>query len=413
MEEAGDRGVKTSLSPGRVRVLYSFPHRLGATRICYTAWEQVRGIADAGAEVLLCPASLRRAVPAGVEVLPTLARGPFRIPYRILGSMRAFGLHDRIVSRRLEKIADKVDIVHTWPLGGLRTMKTAARLGIPTVLERPNAHTRYAFDVVRQECERLGVSLPPNHEHAHKDDVLRIEEEEYLTAYRILCPSPFVEKTFLDRGFSAETLARHFYGVDAKRFYPRDVPRDISSPFTALFVGVAAVRKGLHFALDAWLASRAHDSGVFMIAGDILPAYAERLASALAHPSVHVLGHRTDVPELMRNSDVLILPTIEEGCPLVCGEAIASGCVPVVSTVCTGICRHLENALIHPVGDVEALAAHLTLLFKERQLLGRLRATGLCDVPEITWAAAGRSLVRVYQEALAAYRGRRPAAVSS
>ena len=33
----------------------------------------------------------------------------------------------------------------------------------------------------------------------------------------------------------------------------------------------------------------------------------------LAHPSVKVLGHRNDVPELMRKSDILVLPSIEEG----------------------------------------------------------------------------------------------------
>ena len=36
------------------------------------------------------------------------------------------------------------------------------------------------------------------------------------------------------------------------------------------------------------------------------------------------LGHRTDVPELMRSSDALLLPSIEEGFGLVCTEAIGS-----------------------------------------------------------------------------------------
>lgn len=44
-----------SLSKDRIRVLYSFPHKLGADRICYTAWQQVRGLAVAGADVLDAP----------------------------------------------------------------------------------------------------------------------------------------------------------------------------------------------------------------------------------------------------------------------------------------------------------------------------------------------------------------------
>jgi len=34
-------------------------------------------------------------------------------------------------------LAEQIGIIHTWLLGALETLKTAARLGIPTVLERP------------------------------------------------------------------------------------------------------------------------------------------------------------------------------------------------------------------------------------------------------------------------------------
>lgn len=119
-----------------VRVLYSFPHKLGADRICYTAWQQVNGLAAAGAEVLVFPGVLHKPVPAGVKVRPTLARGKFRVPYRLLGTIRSCALHDHIVSRRIEKLAGQIDIIHTWPLGALRTLKAASRLA-PGVPDRP------------------------------------------------------------------------------------------------------------------------------------------------------------------------------------------------------------------------------------------------------------------------------------
>jgi glycosyltransferase involved in cell wall biosynthesis len=386
-----------------VRVLYSFPHKLGAERICYTAWQQVNGLAAAGAEILLFPGALSRPVPRGVKVRPTLARGKIRVPYKVLGGMRTIALHDYIVSRRLERIASQIDIVHAWPLGAQRTLKTAKRLGIPAVLERPNAHTRFAYEVVREECSRLGVALPPGHEHAYKEDVLRIEEEEYELAYRLLCPSDFTVKTFLDQGFPRERLLRHFYGCDEKTYYPAERAQLTRGGITVLFVGVAAVRKGLHYALDAWLQSSAHHDGTFLIAGDFLPAYAKKLAPMLSHRSVRVLGHRSDVAELMRTSDIMILPTIEEGFGLVCTEAMASGCVPLVSEACTEICKHMENALVHRVGDVQALTQHITMLHGDRALLERLRTVGLQKVPEITWTAAGRGLLDIYRKTIEMY----------
>ena len=284
----------------RVQVVYSFPLRLGADRICYTAWQQVNGLAAAGVDLLVFPASLARPVPAGVRVRSTMARGGVRIPFRLLGTMRAVALHDRIVARRIERMAGQIDIIHTWPLGALETLKTAARLGIPTVLERCNAHTGFAMEVVQKECDRLGVTLPPDHEHAYNTEKLQKEEMEYHLATRLLCPSDFVVNTFLDKGFPKEQLARHIYGYDEKVYYPSTEPRDPKRGLTMLFVGVCAVRKGVHYALEAWLRSPASKDGTFLIAGEFLAAYQEKLEQMLSHPSVKVLGHRNDVSELMR-----------------------------------------------------------------------------------------------------------------
>jgi glycosyltransferase involved in cell wall biosynthesis len=317
--------------------------------------------------------------------------------------VRAVALHDRIVAQRIERLAGSIDIIHTWPTGALQTLKTAARLGIPTVLERPNANTRFAMEVVQKECERLGIVLPPDHEHAFNEQKLRKEEQEYSLATRLLCPSDFVAKTFLDKGFAKEKLARHSYGFDEKIYHPDSSRRDPKRGLTMLFVGVCAVRKGVHYALEAWLKSTACQKGSFLIAGECLPAYQEKLAPLLAHPSVKLLGHRNDVAELMRNSDILVLPSIEEGSALVTSEARASGCVLLVSEAAGAICRHMENALVHKVGDVSALAQHIAMLHDDRDLLERLRAASLASISEITWTAAGARLLGVYRETVEVY----------
>ena len=383
-----------------VRVLYSFPHKLGAGRICYTAWEQVRGIAKAGAEVTVFPGVLHRAIPERVTIRPTLARGPLRIPYKLVGMVRACEIHDAVVARRLRRMAKQIDIVHAWPIGSLRTLETAKKLGIPTVLERPNANTRFAYEVVQQECERIGVPLPKGHEHEYNAEILKIEEAEYVAASKLLCPSEFVVKTFVDKGFSRDKLLRHIYGYDQKRFYPNPTPDRTTPGLRVIFVGVCAVRKGLHFALEAWLNSGAQNTGQFLIAGGFIPAYEDKLKSMLSHPSVHALGHREDIPELMRNSDIMILPSIEEGFGLVCTEALGSGSVPLVSDACTDLCRHMENSLVHSVGDVPTLTVQIGMLDQDRALLHKLRSGALASAPGCTWDQAGVQLLEAYQKAL-------------
>jgi glycosyltransferase involved in cell wall biosynthesis len=193
-------------------------------------------------------------------------------------------------------------------------------------------------------------------------------------------------------------LMRHQYGFDHKVYHPGSTVREPQEGLTMLFVGGCAPRKGLHFALDAWLKSPASKNGTFLIAGTFIPGYAELLSSQLSHPSIKILGERNDVADLMRKSDVLVLSSIEEGSALVTSEARGSGCVLLVSEAAGAICKHMENALVHRVGAVDDLAQHITLLSENRALLERLRAASLSTVHELTWKAAGERLLGIYRQ---------------
>lgn len=387
-----------------IRVLYSFPHKLGGGQIDAIAWQHAKNVAAAGAQVLVCPGAVHQALPADVEVWPTLARGAIRIPYRLLGRIRACALHDWIVSRRLEKLAGQLDVVHVWPMAALRTLKTARRLGIPTVLERPNAHTQYAYDVTQRECDRLGITAPPGYSHTYNEQILRQEEEEYKLADCLACPSDFVLRTFVDRDFPLEKLSRHQYGFDEKTHHPNGRSRNPTGGLTVLYAGACTPRKGLHYALEAWRESPASRTGTFLVVWKYLPGYPERLASLLDHPSVKILGYRRDLADIMRRSDILVLPSLEEGSALVTSEARGCGCVLVVSEASGAYCKHMENALVHKVGDVRSLTQHFRLLHENRELLEKLRAASLRTVHEVTWPAAGKRLLNLYRDVISQNR---------
>jgi glycosyltransferase involved in cell wall biosynthesis len=244
------------------------------------------------------------------------------------------------------------------------------------------------------------MEMPPGHEHAFKPKVLEHEEKEFELADRLLCPSDFVRETFLDAGFPAGKLKRHQYGFDERRFSAAGRTPNPDKGLSMLFVGGCAPRKGVHYALRAWLKSAACTNGSFLIAGEFVTGYAEILGEMLSHPSVKVLGHRRDVPELMRQSDVLVLPSIEEGSALVTSEARGCGCVLLVSDAAGAICEHNENALVHHVGDVDSLTKHINMLNEDRSLLSRLQASSLATVDSITWQAAGRRLLEAYEQTI-------------
>jgi glycosyltransferase involved in cell wall biosynthesis len=224
-------------------------------------------------------------------------------------------------------------VVHCWPGAALRTIAVAKRHGIPCLAERPNAHTEYAYQAAEEESRRCGIELPEHHDHAFDRRALEHEMKEYASCDFLLCPSEFVGRTFLERGTPESRILYHQYGFEGGRFTVTPPPAGTPSGdgITMLYAGVCEPRKGLHYALEAWLGSDLCHNGRFLICGSFVPGYREKLEAMMAHPSVTYLGHRSDLPEIMRGADVFVLSSVEEGSALVTYEARGSGCVLLVS----------------------------------------------------------------------------------
>ena len=234
---------------------------------------------------------------------------------------------------------------------------------------------------------------------------LRREEAEYRLATRLACPSDFVVDTFVGKGFAREQLVRHRYGYDDSRLAaPEERALDPMRKFTACFVARCEPRKGLHHALEAWHRSGAATTGRFLIAGNFVAGYRELLAKWLDHPSIELVGFVDDIGVLMRQSDVFILPSIEEGSALVTYDARACGCVLLVSDATGAPCTHMTDALVHRTGDVETLTEHLRLVQSSPELLARLREQSLSGLENLTWKAATRDLICVYEDVVARHR---------
>lgn len=382
-----------------LRILYSFPVRVGLTGIGMVAWHQVKGLLEHGVDVHLCCGTLERPIPGLSSLTETMRVGKVRVPYKLFGNLRAFSWHDAAVARILRR--SDVDLVHCWPMGAEKTLRTAQHLGVPTLLERPNSHTGFAFDVVEAEHRKIGLPVSPTNTHAFDGRHLQREEEEYRLATQLACPSDFVMNTFLARGFPREQLARHFYGFEpppATHLMERE--RYVGRQFTAAFIARCEPRKGLHYALEAWHRSGAAEKGRLFIAGSFVPGYRELLKKWLDHPSVELLGFVKDFLAVMQQSDVFLLPSIEEGSALVTYDARACGCVLAVSDATGAPCEHMREGLVHCAGDIDAFTEHLRLLRTNTELAARLRAESLRGVPALSWNNAVKRLIDVYQGVL-------------
>lgn len=382
-----------------LRVLYSFPHPLGDAGIGTTAINQVRGLVSDGHRVTVYTTSTSQSLPSDVRVVRTMTIAGHRVPHRAVGVERAYRYHDYFVARVIGRRAAAFDLVHVWPRGCTATLAAARRSHLPSFRESPSPHTASAFAEARRAAEAVGLTVPANHSHYDDPARLTVEEAEYAAADFVLAPSDYVVQTYLARGMSARQLLRHRYGFDPASF-PAPGPRDPERPFTALFLGRGEPNKGLHHALRAWVNAGLAGRGRFLIGGSIQQLYERVIADLLLEARVERMGFVHDKDRLLRESDILLLPTATEGSALVTYEAMASGVVPLVSDAAGAPIVNGVDGFVHRVDDVIALTDQIVRLEGDRGLLAQMRANALERRDELSWASAGVELARAYRTGL-------------
>lgn len=385
-----------------IRVLYSFPHPLGAPGIGTTALNQVRGLVERGLEVTVCCTNVavdRAGLPD--DIVETLTVAGTRIPHRVLGVDRAMRYHDRRAAQLLRRRQGSFDVAHGWPLGSAATLEAAESLGLVGLRESPNTYTAVAYERVAREVARLGLTVPRGASHQFNSGRLALEEQEYEQATGILAPSDAVKDSYSLRAGPPLNVLRHRYGFAPEQFPPPAARRPDASPFVLAFVGSCEPRKGLHYALRAWRSAGLAGNGArFLIVGRWEADYRQLLSSELEAPGIELMDFCDDVGGILRSADALILPSIEEGSALVTYEAQASGCALLVSDAAGALMTDGVHGHVHPVGDVDMLTDQLTRLATDSDHLARLRSAVIAHRDELTWAAAATRLEKVYGSVL-------------
>ncbi len=197
-------------------------------------------------------------------------------------------------------------------------------------------------------------------------------------------------------------------GVDAEEFYPGEEERAPlglpEKPPLALFVGDA---RSPTKNLDGVLRALAHVSTLHLaVAGDVqespYPALAEQLGVA---SRVHFLGFRRDVAQLMRASDMFVLPSRHDSCPLVLLEAMASG-LPIVTARTVGTVAPIAplcGYVIPSPDDTAELSSALSVLTRDPQLRAQMGEASRFIAEQHSFRAMGDAYVDLL-EALAESR---------
>lgn len=210
-----------------------------------------------------------------------------------------------------------------------------------------------------------------------------------------------------------DRIAVVYNGIDLKEFSPGP-PRypglreELSlPPATKLvaIVGAISPRKGhALFAEAAALVKRTFDGVAFLVIGagqcefvDAVKAHVEQLGIGSCF---HFLGWRSDIPDILRASDVLVVASDQESFGRTVVEAMATE-LPVVATRCGGpeeIIVDRQTGYLVPIDDPRAMADAVRAIIGDPVLArnlgraGRRRAEACFSVQ--AYVAVAQSVIR-------------------
>jgi glycosyltransferase involved in cell wall biosynthesis len=242
----------------------------------------------------------------------------------------------------------------------------------------------------RRELRKAYAALGEPDLSGISDNMIEKERRDLLSADLICCPNPFVKRSVVDYGFSADRCIDTSYGWSANRLGTEGRVPSNPSIFTAAFVGTIDVRKGAPVLLEAWVKSAV--KGRLLLAGQMSPEVRQKFAEVLQRPDIVQLGFMRDVGSVYRSADVFCLPTWEEGGPQVTLEAMSVGAVPIVTPMGTAGAFSAEDGvgIVIPPGDVAALSDALRLLANDSSKLKSLKQQARERASQYTWELVGR-----------------------
>jgi glycosyltransferase involved in cell wall biosynthesis len=211
----------------------------------------------------------------------------------------------------------------------------------------------------------------------------------------VLVNAEAIREALIGQGYRPGNIVVIKNGVVASRPATREngafLRRELGVPASAPLVFVFSrlnTMKGVEYFIEA-AASVAgkFPEARFLIVGDggrrtELEAHARRLG---LENRVIFTGFRTDVPELLSEAAISVLPSLSEGLSNSLLESMASG-VPVIAANVGGnpeIIEHDVSGLLVPVRDSAALAGAMSRLLDDAPLAARFGEAGRERVAEV------------------------------
>jgi glycosyltransferase involved in cell wall biosynthesis len=338
--------------------------------------------------VALLPPDKIRARPWGELLRASVARVDRDQRFSDLVWEQTEGAFDRAVARSLHS---GLTGVYGFEYGSRRTFEKARSMGLTAVYEMPAPEPVFVHELLQREREKFRELETPFSRHVARREPMWIEHRrrEWDSANLVIAASRF----------TAESYERAGWGAGKVRVVPLGAPPAIDEEsaekggtggkekLRVVWAGTLNVRKGAHYALEAWRAHDLHRHAELHAFG--AAALPPRLLQELPR-GVYLHGSiaREQLWREFLAADVLLFPTLCDGFGMVVTEAWSRG-LPVITTSRAGASERLEAGrsgwLIDP-GSAAAIAEAVQRAASDRETLRGMRLHALAAAKARTWA---------------------------
>lgn len=309
----------------------------------YHFFEQAQALAGLGAlDAVVSDYPRKRMLAAGLPA-GRLHPAPWLAAARVLKpSARTYSLAGRLLAHALPPGVVKINSAFA---------REAIAAGRQVIVDHGSLHEG---DNAAYFAAQAG-EFPGNHRHAWLIDR---EQEEFTRAWGVLVLSELAKRSLVAGGISPARIMVCAPGVDADRF--RRSPDDnVRRPYRVVLVSALTRNKGIHTLFEAWRRLALPDAELWLIGAGQLP-----VESA---PNVRIIGGvpQGDLPGLLSQCDLFVLPSLADGFGLVVLQAMACE-LPVVVSDRTGAAEAVMGEAysgVVPAGDAEALAASIEYFY--------------------------------------------------
>jgi len=185
---------------------------------------------------------------------------------------------------------------------------------------------------------------------------------EYDLVDRIHVCSRYTRDSFLEEGFSEETLS--FFPLIPDRRYEPDgnAPADV---FEVVYAGSLTVNKGVPLLIDAFTRLPHADARLVLVGGWKTRGMRRFVEQARARDE-RITVSPGNVRERLRSAHLFVHATYEDGFAYAPAEALACG-IPVLVSEDTGMKELLTagvNGMVLPTGDLDALSEAIDAAYR-------------------------------------------------